>query len=129
MNATAKTTARKKRGGFTLIELLIVIAIIAILAVAVVITLNPAEMLAQGRDANRLSDLSTFNSAMNLYNEDAGGSVSFGTAGTTYISIPDPTASPPPPDRTVPHSVFPRQDITVPGRTFIAGTTARAGYP
>ncbi len=93
MNATAKTTARKKRGGFTLIELLIVIAIIAILAVAVVITLNPAEMLSQGRDANRLSDLSTFNSAMNLYNEDAGGSGSFGTAGTTYISIPDPTAS------------------------------------
>lgn len=93
MSAMTKTTARKKRGGFTLIELLIVIAIIAILAVVVVITLNPAEMLSQGRDANRLSDLSTFNSAMNLYNEDAGGSGSFGTAGTTYISIPDPTAS------------------------------------
>ena len=81
------------RKAFTLIELLVVIAIIAILAVVVVLTLNPAEMLSQGRDANRLSDLSTFNSAMNLYNEDAGGSGSFGTAGITYISIPDPTAS------------------------------------
>ena len=97
MNVMAKTTARKKRGGFTLIELLIVIAIIAILAVVVIITLNPAEFLAQGRDANRLSDLTTFNSAMNLYTEDAassnGGSAPLGTVGTTYISIPDPTAT------------------------------------
>ena len=93
MNATAKTTARKKRGGFTLIELLIVIAIIAILAVVVVLTLNPAQMLAQSRDANRLSDLTTMNSAINLYTEDAGGSASLGTAGPTYISIPDPMAS------------------------------------
>ena len=81
------------RKAFTLIELLVVIAIIAILAVVVVLTLNPAQMLAQARDSNRLSDLTTMNSAINLYTEDAGGSGSLGTAGITYISIPDPTAS------------------------------------
>ena len=47
------------RKGFTLIELLIVIAVIAILAVIVVLTLNPAELLRQSRDADRLSDMAT----------------------------------------------------------------------
>ncbi|MGB7957639.1 MAG: prepilin-type N-terminal cleavage/methylation domain-containing protein [Minisyncoccia bacterium] len=95
MSKTVKATARKKRGGFTLIELLIVIAIIAILAVVVVITLNPAEMLRQARDSNRLSDLATLTSALNLYNTDQGGAAgySLGSANVTYISIPDPTAT------------------------------------
>ena len=42
-----------KRSGFTLIELLVVIAIIAILAVVVILTLNPAQLLAQARDSTR----------------------------------------------------------------------------
>jgi prepilin-type N-terminal cleavage/methylation domain-containing protein len=45
------------RSGFTLIELLIVIAIIAILSVVVVLALNPAEMLRESRDNNRVSDM------------------------------------------------------------------------
>lgn len=53
--------------GFTLIELLIVIAIIAILAVIVVLTLNPAELLRQSRDSNRVSDFATLKSAISLY--------------------------------------------------------------
>ena len=71
------------------------IAIIAILAVVVVLTLNPAQLLAQSRDANRLSDLSTLNSAINLYIVDqAGGSgFSLGTSSVTYLSIPDMTAT------------------------------------
>ena len=44
--------------GFTLIELLVVIAILAVLATAVVLVLNPAELLKQGRDSTRISDLS-----------------------------------------------------------------------
>ncbi len=56
--------------GFTLIELLIVIAIIAVLAVVVVLTLNPAELLKQARDSNRVSDLSTLKSAVSLYLAD-----------------------------------------------------------
>ena len=59
-----------QKSAFTLIELLIVIAIVAILAVVVVLTLNPAQMLAQGRDSNRISDMSTLNTAVNLYTTD-----------------------------------------------------------
>ncbi len=53
--------------GFTLIELLIVIAILAILATAVVLVLNPAQILAQARDSQRISDLSSVKSAIALY--------------------------------------------------------------
>lgn len=53
--------------GFTLIELLIVIAILGVLAAAVVVVLNPAELLAQARDAQRLQDLASINSAISLY--------------------------------------------------------------
>ena len=53
--------------GFTLIELLIVIAILAILTAAVVVVLNPAQLLAQARDAQRLSDASSVVSAITLW--------------------------------------------------------------
>ena len=53
--------------GFTLIELLIVIGILAILAVAVVLVLNPAELLAQARDSQRLSNLSSLKSSVAFY--------------------------------------------------------------
>ncbi|KKW46832.1 MAG: hypothetical protein A3A43_01765 [Candidatus Liptonbacteria bacterium RIFCSPLOWO2_01_FULL_56_20] len=56
--------------GFTLIELLIVIAIVTILAVVVVVALNPAELLRQARDSNRVSDLATLRSAIALYLAD-----------------------------------------------------------
>lgn len=46
-----------KEQGFTLIELLVVIAIIGILAGVVVAIINPAEYLAQTRDARRINDL------------------------------------------------------------------------
>lgn len=59
------TTAVNK--GFTLIELLIVIAILGVLAAAVVIVLNPVELLAQARDGQRFSDLDTIRSALNTY--------------------------------------------------------------
>jgi prepilin-type N-terminal cleavage/methylation domain-containing protein len=57
----------KKTGGFTLLELLIVISIIAILSVALVLVLNPAEALKKSRDAQRISDLSTMKTALGLY--------------------------------------------------------------
>ena len=52
--------------GFTLVELLIVIAVLAILIAAVVIVLNPGEILAQARDSQRLNDLNTLKSALGL---------------------------------------------------------------
>lgn len=56
--------------GFTLVELLVVIALIAVLSVAVILTLNPAELLKQGRDSTRISDLANINSAISLYLAD-----------------------------------------------------------
>ena len=53
--------------GFTLIELVIVIGILAILATVVVLVLNPAQMLAQARDSQRMSDLGSIKSAIALY--------------------------------------------------------------
>jgi prepilin-type N-terminal cleavage/methylation domain-containing protein len=59
-----------KTKGFTLIELLIVVGILAILSVVVLLTLNPAQLLQQSRDATRISDLATLNSALSLYLAD-----------------------------------------------------------
>lgn len=53
--------------GFTLIELVIVIGILAILATTVVLVLNPAQLLAQARDSQRISDLGSVKSAIALY--------------------------------------------------------------
>jgi prepilin-type N-terminal cleavage/methylation domain-containing protein len=58
------------RKGFTLIELLVVIAILAVLAVAVTLILNPAELVRQGRDSTRLSDIGTVHRAIGLYFAD-----------------------------------------------------------
>jgi prepilin-type N-terminal cleavage/methylation domain-containing protein len=95
-----KRIPRSGEHAFTLIELLVVIAIIAILAIVVVLTLNPAQLLAQSRDANRVSDMATLNSALNLYSTDQAGSPSFsmGTSSqntTSFVSLSvyDPTAT------------------------------------
>lgn len=53
--------------GFTLLELLIVISIIAVLSVALVLVLNPAEALKKSRDAQRISDLNTLKTALGIY--------------------------------------------------------------
>ena len=58
---------KNRKEGFTLLELLIVIAIIAILSVALVLVLNPAETLKKSRDAQRFSDLATIKVALALY--------------------------------------------------------------
>jgi len=50
--------------GFTLIELLIVIALIALLAAAVIIALNPARQFALARDSTRWSNVSAINGAI-----------------------------------------------------------------
>ena len=57
----------KRMKGFTLIELLIVIALIAVLAGAIMIALNPARQFAQARNSERWSHL---NAIMNLISQN-----------------------------------------------------------
>ena len=80
------------RNSFTLIELLVVLAIVAILSVVVIMTLNPSELLRQARDSNRLSDLSTLNTALAAYEADVNGGF-MGTSSIVYVSIPDTTST------------------------------------
>lgn len=53
--------------GFTLVELLIVVAILAILSTATVLILNPAQILQETRDTQRINDLGAVSSAISLY--------------------------------------------------------------
>lgn len=53
-----------KNKGFTLIELLIVIALIAVIAGAVIIALNPARQFASARNSQRWSHLPSFLNAI-----------------------------------------------------------------
>jgi len=82
----------KARASFTLIELLVVLALVAILSVVVVMTLNPAELLKQARDSNRLSDLATVNTSLNLFSSDVVNGF-MGTSTIVYVSIPDNASS------------------------------------
>ena len=59
--------------GFTLIELLIVIAIIAILAAVVFVSLDPLTRFQDARDARRWTDVDAVLSAMKLDQVDQGG--------------------------------------------------------
>jgi len=53
-----------------MVELLVVIAVIAILAVIIIIALNPAELLRQARDSQRIADMSTMKGAISSYIQD-----------------------------------------------------------
>src|SRR3989344_2835396 len=88
----SKLCGSKDDLGFTLIELLVVIAILAVLATAVVLVITPAELLKQGRDSTRLSDLAALNSALGLFQVDQYNS-SLGTSSVVYVSIPDSSAT------------------------------------
>ena len=80
------------RTGFTLIELIIVIAIIAILATTVILVLNPANILAEARDSQRIADLSQLNSALGLFLATSGGG-SLGDASKCHVQKTDPVAT------------------------------------
>jgi prepilin-type N-terminal cleavage/methylation domain-containing protein len=58
----------KKMGGFTLIELLIVIAIIGILAVGLLVALNPGDLANKSRDTSARTDAKQLVDAIDRYN-------------------------------------------------------------
>lgn len=77
---------------FTLVELLIVIGILAVLTAAVVIAINPGELLKQGRDSQRMQDLASIDKALSVL-EVLDPSIDLGTASTVYVSVPDSSAT------------------------------------
>ena len=77
---TARLNSSQK--GFTLIELLIVITIIATLAVAVFVALNPAQRLKDARDARRTSDVDTILTAIHQSIVDNDGTIPAGLTST-----------------------------------------------
>lgn len=79
---------RRFSKGFTLNELLIVIAILAVMAGAAVIVLNPGELLGQGRDSKRIGELNSLASAITLHTNSVVGGYK-GELNTVYVSLPD----------------------------------------
>ncbi len=102
--------SNQKTKGFTLLELLIVVAIIGVLSVALVMVLNPSEMLKKSRDAQRISDLTALKKAIEIYKTNIpsaklAGANNTGCKGTTistawqpatdhiYYSLPNDTTT------------------------------------
>ncbi len=70
--------------GFTLIELLVVIGIIAILTVALIYSINPAEAQRKARDTQRLRDLSNLQMAIEEWlNDNPGASLNLIVSSTS----------------------------------------------
>ncbi len=94
-NGCDKITKRKMNKpinkGFTLIELLIVVAILAILSTATVLILNPAQILQESRDTQRINDLSTLSSAISLMQATSTCSSLGGQTGTACPTTADAT--------------------------------------
>ena len=80
-------TRNFSRASFTLIELLLVIGVTAVLSTVVLVVINPAELLKQARDSQRLNDLYTLNKALAI--REVGTQGTSGSSSTVYISIPD----------------------------------------
>lgn len=82
----SRSGSATRRVGFTLIELIIVIAIIALLAAATFVAVNPAKRIGDANNAQRWSDASAIIDAWNLYLADNNGTQATSlTSGVHYI--------------------------------------------
>ena len=81
--------------GFTLIELLIVVAIIAVLAAAVIITITPGQRLLEARNATRESHMSAIGTSLHLATIDLGWTTVTSSAcvGASYANFTDACAN------------------------------------
>ncbi len=68
------------QSGFTLIELIIVIAVIALLAAATFVAVDPAKRIGMARDAQRWQDVTAISDAIQLYIADNNGTFPTSTA-------------------------------------------------
>jgi len=86
-------TSQNSKKGFTLIELIIVITILVILGVVVVVLIDPAEILAQSRDSQRISDLASMKGAIQIVMSNGvpsnAGTVCYSTNPPETTSNPD----------------------------------------
>lgn len=78
---------------FTLVELLIVIGIIGLLAVTVLLTLNPAEAQKKARDTKRIKDAQTLQAVLEQYINDGNAVVPSWTTAVTAAGAGPTTAS------------------------------------
>lgn len=62
-----KSVLKMTQKGFTLIELLIVMAILGVLAVVVLVAINPVEQLARARDSGKVSGVQQLGRASTAY--------------------------------------------------------------
>lgn len=86
---------RARQKGFTLIELIIVITILVILGVVVVVLIDPAEIMAQSRDSQRISDLASIKGATQLVlasgvpsTTNCGGTQPITATSSMWVSLP-----------------------------------------
>lgn len=76
-----------KNKGFTLIELLVVIGILSILAVALLIAINPAEAQRKARDTQRLKDVGSLQTAVEGWiNDNTGSSLNVTSISTSGLT-------------------------------------------
>lgn len=66
------TDIKKRVNAFTIVELLVVIGIISVLAVALLVTLNPAEAQRKARDSQRVKDANTIQAVLESYLNEVG---------------------------------------------------------
>lgn len=81
----SENSLQYSKKGFTMLELLVVIGILTVLALAIILILNPFEFYAQSRDTRRLSEIKAINDAINHYNLSTTPS---SEPNKVYISIP-----------------------------------------
>lgn len=81
-----------KKVGFTTVELLVTVTIMAVLAILVIVAINPVDLLKQGRDSNRVAALNSINGALRFLTENEPGTF-IGTSSVVYVSIPDTSST------------------------------------
>src|SRR3989344_4509263 len=88
MTAYIKKSLPTVRRGFTLIELLIVIAILGVLAVVVLVAINPVQQLARTRDAGRISSVTQLGHAVEAYYTSHNGVYPPATGANSWVTAP-----------------------------------------